>query len=269
MREWSWHVSSLYAERSCVKGKVSSCVLYFVQTRVHLTTVPRSWTLSTCQNTVSTRRSTTSRKLIDPLHYLHPTNPRSTQKNQVNSPLLRLPPELRNRVYAYAFTSATLKCDSAIVGYRTSIRYYIVRDGAVLRRICRQTRSEIRPFQLHNSSTALSIGCYGEWFQGVGCSKIVDLEMSFQPAEALHKMLRHQYTYGCSWYPKLRDTIGSGFFLDLQRVVVTFSESDLEDLRELDFIRRSLSHILKMSDPKVYAKSAESQEVYYGGWWTH
>lgn len=214
------------------------------------------------------------RKFIDPLYYAHSTNPHSTQQNQVNSPLLRLPPELRNRIYAYASSSATLKRDSTIVaaaiypnGYRTSTRYYTVRDGAILRRVCRQTRSKIRPFQLDNSSTRLRIGCHGKWFQGIECSKIEDMEMSYQLAVALHEMLRHQSN--CGWHPKLRDSIGEGIFSNLQRVVVICSESDLEDLRKVEFVRWSLIGLLRKSAPEVYIKLAGSQVVQHGMWWRH
>jgi hypothetical protein len=211
------------------------------------------------------------RKLIDPLYYPHPTNPRSTQQNQVNSPLLRLPPELRNRIYAYAFSSATLKRDSIIIaiatypnGYHTSTRYYTVRDGAVLRRVCRQTRFEIRPFQLNNSSTRVGIGCNGKWFQGIECSKIEDMEMSYQLAEALHEMVRHESN--CGRHPNLGDMIERDVFSNLQRVVVTCSESDLEDLRKVEFVRWYLLMLLHKSDPKVCINLAGSQVVSHGTW---
>jgi hypothetical protein len=214
------------------------------------------------------------RKLIDPLYSPHPTNTRSTQQNQINSPLLRLPPELRNRIYAYDFSSATLERDSIIIataacskGYRTSTRYYTVRDGIVLRRVCRQMHFEIRPFQLNNSSTRVGIGCDGQWFQGIECSKIEDMEMSYQLAEALHKMVT--YESNCGRHPNLEDMVERGVFSNLQRVVVTCSESDLEDLRKVEFVRWSLLLLLHKSDFKVCIKLARSQVVSHGTWWRH
>ena len=240
----------------------------------HLSSITTPWTLSTFQSPFPTWRSTTLRKFIDPLYCAHSTNPHSTQQNQVNSPLLRLPSEIRNLIYAYAFSSATLKRDSIIVaaaiypaGYRTSTRYYTVRDGAVLRRLCRQTRSEVRPFQLDNLSTRVGLGCHGKWFDGIECSKIEDMEMSYQLAEALHDMVRHESN--CGWHPNLGEMIERGVFSNLQRVVVTCSESDLEDLCKIESVRWSLLGLLQKAAPEVYIKLAGSQVVHHGTWWKH
>ncbi|KAG9204505.1 hypothetical protein G6514_000964 [Epicoccum nigrum] len=196
----------------------------------------------------------------------------ATKQNQINSPLLRLPPELRNRIYAYAFSSATLKRDSMIIataaypdGYRTSTRFYTVRDGVVLRRVCRQMRFEIRPFQRNSSSTRFYIACNRKWFLGSECSKIKDMEMSYQVAEALHEMLRHETN--CGWYPDLREIIGRGTFSNLRRLAVTCSESDLEGSVKVELVGRSLLSLLQKSAPEVYIKSAGAQILYHGMWW--
>jgi hypothetical protein len=139
-----------------------------------------------------------------------------------------------------------------------------VRDGAVLRRVCRQTRFEIRPFQIDNSSTRVGIGCRGKWFQSIECSKIEDMEMPYQLAEALYNM---NHESRC-WLHNLGNMVEErGLFSNLQRVVVTCSEGDLEDLRKDEFVRWFLLDLLQKSAPKVCMKLAGSQVVSHGTWW--
>ena len=57
----------------------------------------------------------------------------STKANQENSPLLRLPAELRNQIYAYV-------CDTMTVDVPEKYKY--VRSGSSMRLVCRQMKDE-------------------------------------------------------------------------------------------------------------------------------
>ena len=72
----------------------------------------------------------------------------STELNQRRSPLLRLPPELRNRIYAYS-------CDHVEIIYsvmnppHTDLEHCQIRmkrDGDTLRFVCKQVRHEAKPY---------------------------------------------------------------------------------------------------------------------------
>jgi hypothetical protein len=152
-------------------------------------------------------------------------------------------------------------------GYKTSTRFYTVRDGVVVRRVCRQMRFEIRPFQRDSSSNRFYIRCNRKWFLGSECSKIEDMEMFYQLAEALHEMFKNETN--CGWNPNLRETIVRGTFSNLQRVAVTCSECDLEGSVKVELVGRFLLSLLQKSASEVYIKSAGSQILYHGTWWRH
>jgi hypothetical protein len=90
------------------------------------------------------------------------------------------------------------------------------------------------------------------------------MEMPYQLAEALYNM---NHESRC-WLHNLGNMVEErGLFSNLQRVVVTCSEGDLEDLRKDEFVRWFLLDLLQKSAPKVCMKLAGSQVVSHGTWW--
>ncbi|OSS43440.1 hypothetical protein B5807_11810 [Epicoccum nigrum] len=84
---------------------------------------------------------------------------RITKRNQEESPLLRLPPDLRNKVYTYAFDHATVLNATGFrpgssKGYRSPFTR-IYEDSSRLRLVCRQLFYETSPFI--DSYTYLSV----------------------------------------------------------------------------------------------------------------
>lgn len=67
----------------------------------------------------------------------------SSQINQIQSPFLRLPPELRNRIYSLILHRATLRVTGS-KRRRIPQRNHIERDNASLLRTCRQVYYEAR-----------------------------------------------------------------------------------------------------------------------------
>jgi hypothetical protein len=64
-------------------------------------------------------------------------------ENQEESPFLKLPPELRNKIYAYAFESATARYSSLYECYYIS---KVIEDAGSLLQTCRQMRYEAKAF---------------------------------------------------------------------------------------------------------------------------
>ena len=81
-----------------------------------------------------------------------PLRTQSTQRNHRRSPLLRLPAELRNMVYTYAFMSATLNTIVALSRTDSPV-YSITFDGVSLHSACRHLRDET--YSYHHRITAL------------------------------------------------------------------------------------------------------------------
>jgi hypothetical protein len=72
----------------------------------------------------------------------------STEQNHIDSPLLRLPAELKNKIYAYA-------CDHIEIIYTLKnpphkdseyCKLHMKRDGHTLLSVCRQVRHEVLPY---------------------------------------------------------------------------------------------------------------------------
>ncbi|KAF1921839.1 hypothetical protein BDU57DRAFT_545234 [Ampelomyces quisqualis] len=72
-----------------------------------------------------------------------------TQQNQVNSPLLRLPSEIRNQIYEYVFHGVQVKVRKPGIHPRRIQRY---QPACSLLFACRQTRNEARP-SFHAAAT--------------------------------------------------------------------------------------------------------------------
>jgi hypothetical protein len=76
----------------------------------------------------------------------------SAVRNQRRSLILRLPAELRNTIYTYAFKSANLHTDFAQSQSRT-VMHSSIHDGISLRSACRQLRHKTTSY--HYQGTAL------------------------------------------------------------------------------------------------------------------
>lgn len=151
-------------------------------------------------------------------------NKRSTQHNQANSPLLRLPAELRNRIYGFVFDAATMERD---LSPTSAGRYRVVLDGSRLLLVCRQTRFEARPFQRDFTYHQLSIRMQGKhmpdlvnWVGQAQCAQLVQINMFLSLASAIRRMVRGATLQG----PYVRPWAASGdrSFPSLARVVVTY-----------------------------------------------
>ncbi|KAF9693853.1 hypothetical protein EKO04_008541 [Ascochyta lentis] len=77
------------------------------------------------------------------------------QRNQKKSLLLRLPPELRNKIYAYAFDSVTIRrrfrptdypVTAALESMSGWLEMPVVEDGGALSLVCHQLRHETCTF---------------------------------------------------------------------------------------------------------------------------
>lgn len=72
----------------------------------------------------------------------------STAQNQTQSPLLRLSPELRTKIYGLVYASVTIElCDTPVTSVR---KHRLVAEIASLTSVCRQTHSEAGPFVFSN-----------------------------------------------------------------------------------------------------------------------
>lgn len=77
----------------------------------------------------------------------HLTNIRpSSQSNQRNCFLLRLPPELRTAIYPYLFASISLQ------KVKSKEEYIVTQDGNALLSTCRQVYSEALPYRSQAST---------------------------------------------------------------------------------------------------------------------
>lgn len=65
------------------------------------------------------------------------TDNHSTERNQNSSLLLRLPAELRNKIYCYTFATTSMRRDD-----ESNVEYIAVNDGLPLRMTCHKTRAE-------------------------------------------------------------------------------------------------------------------------------
>ena len=151
-------------------------------------------------------------------------NPYSTQQNQVNSPLLRLPAELRNKIYRLVFDAATLKKD---ISPTSSGRYKVALDSSRLSRVCRQIRFEAAPFQQDYMYHQLSLRMESkhipdlvDWVGQTQCAQIVRIEMFLSLAGAIHRMVRRESIQGPYAGPWAAS--GDRIFPSLACVVVTY-----------------------------------------------
>jgi hypothetical protein len=83
------------------------------------------------------------------------TAPPSTAENQVNSPLLRLPPELRNRIYSFVFAPRVAR----VIYLSTNLSY--TTWPLTTLGVCRQIRFEASPILFANITFDLRAFKYG------------------------------------------------------------------------------------------------------------
>lgn len=89
------------------------------------------------------RRAWTRDRVSTPVlpYHIYKANNRRTVENQEESHFPKLPPELRNKIYAYAFDSATARYSSLYECYYIS---RVIEDAGFLLQSCRQIRFEAK-----------------------------------------------------------------------------------------------------------------------------
>src|SRR5690242_12766858 len=137
------------------------------------------------------RKSTTPCKFNNQHQDQSPPDTRSTQRNQTASRLLRLPAELRNRIYEFVFDSATLRRD---LSPSSAGRHLVESDSPHLPLVCRQIRFEIRPFQndfayhrLTVRTDSRHISDLVDWVGQAQCAQLVQIDMFQSLAGALEQ----------------------------------------------------------------------------------
>lgn len=139
----------------------------------------------------------------------------TTNRNEIMSPFLRLPPELRNAIYAHI-------CDTPLIVYQSWMcQRYIVKGWPPLLSACRQTQTELKSFitthaclDIRSNISALElIELTGENL----CAGLVRLEMTDDVAAAM----------GCCWFASEDGEVGQGeevrirdLFSGVRRVVL-------------------------------------------------
>lgn len=146
------------------------------------------------------------------------------QCNQIESPLLRLPPELRNHIYRFFFDSATLKRD---LKPSSANRCLVEVGNPCLFLVCRQIYCDTRPFQGAYSYKRLilrvnskQIAGLVDWVGQEQCAQIVRIDMFQSLAGAIEQTVRAatlQGPYAGPW-----PMSGDLAFPGLNRVVVTY-----------------------------------------------
>ncbi|KAF9693858.1 hypothetical protein EKO04_008540 [Ascochyta lentis] len=122
-----------------------------------------------------------------------------THGNQLHSPFLRLPAEIRNRIYHFAFDTATIRPGSVNYDEQDATPY---QDAETLLYVCRQIRHEALPFKgsfLHLNIDGLS-GGFLKIARELGWDKthsIQTLTLSKKWDTPLRKMRVRSYTYKC------------------------------------------------------------------------
>lgn len=146
----------------------------------------------------------------------------STERNSIESPLLRLPAELRNPVYRAALDTAVI-----FVGYEIARPPRLRRKGLYLPRVCRQTRHEIA--SLVDGYTKLHLEGSWKWarvrsFQ----SALIRQSQSFSAVRELHlpvekAVLISQYIEGLAVHglpQQLSGKLLQNIFSSLERIVL-------------------------------------------------
>ncbi|UPX16782.1 uncharacterized protein EKO05_0007168 [Ascochyta rabiei] len=158
-----------------------------------------------------------------------------TKQNHLASPLLRLPAELRNRIYELAFDSATVKRD---LNPCAAKRYHVVFNSARLLLACRQLRYEAFPIQssavyhhLTLRTHGKDISCLVDSIGQTVCAEIRCIEMFMSLARSIHRKVKQQ----SSLEPDISAwSDGTGrVFESLSRIVVIFPfdlDSDANDI---------------------------------------
>ncbi|KAF9693890.1 hypothetical protein EKO04_008539 [Ascochyta lentis] len=145
--------------------------------------------------------------------------------NQLGSPLLRLPAELRNRIYKFAFDSATVERD---LSPRSTQRYRIVPNSSRLLLVCRQLRYEAFPFRKGSKYHHLTLRMDGrdlsqlvDLIGQMQCADICCIEMFMSLASSIHRNVKSNTLsppYGGAW-----NDGESHVFKSLSRIVVTYA----------------------------------------------
>ncbi|KAH6639846.1 hypothetical protein C7974DRAFT_470275, partial [Boeremia exigua] len=158
-----------------------------------------------------------------------------TQRNQNNSPLLRLPAELRNRIYEFAFDAATLRRD---LSPTSAGRYFVVPDTPRLTLVCRQIHFETRPFRGNRTYRRLTVRMEGrhiadlvDWVGQAQCAQIIQIDMFQSLAGAIRPRVKEASPQG--QYNGLWDASGEQIFSSLKRVVVTYPITLADDAVEI------------------------------------
>ncbi|KAJ4986219.1 hypothetical protein SVAN01_08266 [Stagonosporopsis vannaccii] len=180
----------------------------------------------------------------------------STQRNQTASPLLRLPAELRNRIYEFSFDSATLKRD---LSPGSAGRHLVECDNPHLVQVCRQIRFETCPFRndftyhrltvrTDSKHIADLVDCVGQ----TQCAQIVQIDIFQSLAGALEQMIRYARLQGPYTEPWAK--YGDKVFPELKRVVVTYP-IDLAD-NSIE-IKEALQTLFGKDDLDVHFRAAK------------
>ena len=188
-------------------------------------------------------------------------NPRSTQQNQTSSPLLRLPPELRNCIYAYAFDSAEFTRGPKWAGKLDS--YYIECEGAHLHRVCRQIRSEVHAYRT-DIPPFHCLAYFGEeryfqlvnWIGDAQREKLSEIHMSSSIAEALLGYIDEERCY-------VRYCRRPGVYPlhpALKRIVVTRAGWSTDDELDLDTFLQRVFGMFDVKGLEVQYKEAKSSD---------
>ncbi|KAF1928504.1 uncharacterized protein M421DRAFT_4976 [Didymella exigua CBS 183.55] len=185
-----------------------------------------------------------------------------TQHNAINSPLLRLPAEIRNTIYEYIFDVADATTLERVLSPTSTGRYRVVLSSSRLLHVCRQTRFEARPFQTGSTYSHLDIRIESRhlpdlvnWVGGPQCARVVEIGMFLSLAGAIHRQIRRSTVQGS--YTGPWSTSGDQVFPLLKRVIITYPTYINEDAYNVE---TSLQTLFGNMDLEVEFRAA----VYWG-----
>lgn len=147
-------------------------------------------------------------------------------------------------IYEYCFDAATLEPD---LSPTSAGRYRIGLNSSRLLRVCRQTRSETRPFQSGTTYSRLDIRMQSkhisdlvDWVGAPKCAEIVEIGMFQALAGAIFRQVRNNTEIGQGQYTGPWSEGGNRIFSALKRVVVTYATYLNEDAYDVETSMRLL-----------------------------
>jgi hypothetical protein len=162
----------------------------------------------------------------------------STQHSQIASPLLRLPPELRNKIYAYACRDATS------VSYMTTTKRASLHNRTPLLLTCRQISVEVASLlQAYKVVHLVTLSALSDFVDLVGSEKCAELEEIKMVETMLWTMV-----FDSRWDPSQTRHL----FRRMQRMQVTCPGHHIPPgERSFSFSKSSLRDLFGKSDLEV------------------